>query len=52
MDIEPLDFMIVVWDYLRKRKQREVEDNMLDRRYERILIYYYRDHPEEIEDDD
>lgn len=52
MDIEPLNFMIVAWDYLRKRKRREVEDNVLDRRYERILIYYYRAHPEEIDDDE
>ncbi|MEY8265213.1 hypothetical protein AALA79_02355 [Lachnospiraceae bacterium 64-25] len=51
-DIQPLNFVITVWDYMRKRKRKEIEDNVLGRRYERILIYYYRDHPEEIEYDD
>ncbi|MEY8265198.1 hypothetical protein AALA79_02280 [Lachnospiraceae bacterium 64-25] len=49
-DMQPLNVMILVWDYMRKH--RGVEESILMRKYELILIYYYRKHPEEIEYDD
>lgn len=49
-DIQPLNVMVLVWDYMRKH--RNVEGSILMRKYELILIYYYRKHPEEIEYDD
>ena len=49
-DIQPLNLMILEWDYMRKH--RSIEESMLRTDYEHILIYYYRKHPEEIEYDD
>ena len=49
-DMLPLNLIIEVWDYMRKH--REYESKILYRKYNLILIYYYRSHPEEIEDDE
>ena len=42
-----LGIMVTIWDYLRKH--RDTKDKSLYKHYKTILVYYYRDHPEEIE---
>ncbi|MBO5032995.1 MAG: hypothetical protein J6D08_14155 [Lachnospiraceae bacterium] len=44
-----LRYMFSTWDYWRKHKK--IGRGLFDR-YETILVYYYRDHPEEIEYDE
>lgn len=48
--LPPLNLIIAVWDM--KRKDRKYKNSLLRTHYETALIYYYRDHPEEIEDDE
>lgn len=45
----PLKLIVLVWDYWRKHGST---NRGLFNRYKTILVFYYRDHPEEIEYDE
>ena len=50
MWVRPLNLIIETWDWMRKHK--DTESKILYDKYKLVLVYYYRDHPEEIEYDD
>ena len=44
-EVDPLMYCISEWDYMRKHEEKR--SDKLNKMYREILIFYYRDHPEE-----